>query len=37
MPSYFDLIGIVAPVFMMVAVGMILRRIRLRPLSGADR
>lgn len=28
MPSYFDLIGIVAPVFMMVAVGMVLRRVR---------
>jgi predicted permease len=27
-PSYFDLIGIVAPVFMMVAIGVILRRVR---------
>jgi predicted permease len=26
--SYFDLIGIVAPVFLMVATGMILRRVR---------
>jgi predicted permease len=27
-PSYFDLIGIVAPVFMMVAIGVILRRVK---------
>jgi predicted permease len=27
-PSYLDLIGIVSPVFMMVAIGMILRRVR---------
>jgi len=27
-PSYFDLIGIVAPVFMMLAIGVILRRVR---------
>jgi predicted permease len=27
-PSYFDLIGIVAPVFMMVAIGVVLRRVK---------
>ena len=37
MPSYLDLIGIVAPVFLMVATGMVLRRVNwLNPAADAS-